>query len=192
NALPDNTNPELWPTFLYKVTVKITDINGETHEFEQQVNAAYRDALIHATIPEDGDKNNLNNITTKITNVNNIAIDNSYKIVVSKLDAPKQILKSRLWEKPDQFLYDEATFKSFFPNDEYKNEQDKEAWKPLTASFTKTYKGTQQIDLIAENAITKNGWYLIEITTQDTKGQEVKQKYYTHAVINKDMPIEKA
>src|SRR5690606_37381538 len=97
---------------------------------------------------------------------------NEYTVKVAKLDAPKNMLKSRLWSTPDQYIYDEATFKSFFPNDEYKKEKDKETWKETATTFSRSYNGKQQLDLIALKAITKNGWYLIDISTKDAKGQE--------------------
>lgn len=190
-ALPDNTNPELWPVFTYTVQLKVTDLNGETHEFSQQVSAAYRDALLTAVIPEDGSGEVLKKVPVQVTNVNNIAIDNSYTVRVTKLDAPQRLLKSRIWETPDQYLYDEATFRSFFPNDEYKKEKDKESWKELTTTFTQTYKGARQLDLIALKAFGKNGWYVVELSTKDAKGQEVTQKYYTHVVTDWNKPVER-
>ncbi len=191
NAIPDNTNPELFPVFTYTINVKITDQNGETHEFTQSVSAAYRDALVDANIREDITTEDLKNITVKVTNVNNIEIPNEYTFSVVKLDAPKQLLKSRLWETPDQFLYDEPTFKTYFPNDVYKNENDKEVWKELHTTFTKTYSGKQALDLMALKAFPQNGWYLVNIKTKDAKGQEVIQKYYTHAIIDWNSKIEK-
>lgn len=190
-AIPDNTSPELWPVFTYTVNIKVTDLNGETHEFSQNVSAAYRDALLTATIPEDGSDVNLRKVTVRVTNVNDIAINNPYTVRIAKLEAPKRLLKSRLWQTPDQYLYDEATFRSFFPDDVYKKEKDRESWKELKTVFTQIYRGPQQLNLVELKAFDQNGWYVVELSTKDIKGQEVIQKYYTHVVTDWNKPVEK-
>lgn len=190
-AVPDNTNPELWPVFTYTVNIKVTDLNGETHEFSQNVSAAYRDALLTAAIPEDGSGINLRDVAVRVTNVNNITVNNPYSVRVAKLEAPKRLLISRLWQTPDQYLYDEATFRSFFPDDVYKKENEKESWKELETTFTQTYTGPRQLNLVDMKAFDRNGWYVVELSTKDIKGQEVTQKYYTHVVTDWNKPVEK-
>lgn len=190
-ALPDNTNPDFYPVFSYLVNVKISDQNGETHEFTKTVNAAYRDALIVADIPEDVTVEDLKEVKVSVTNVNSIDIPNEYNVRVVKLNAPKHLLRSRLWNTPDQFLYDAATFKKYFPNDVYKNEDKKETWAELKTTFSKTFSGKQTINFNALNAFPQNGWYVIEIKTKDAKGQEVIQKYFTHAIVDWSSKIEK-
>lgn len=182
-AIPDNTNPDFWPIFTYSVQVKVTDINGETHEKNHTVNAAYRDAIPSASISDNVVANDLRAVEFSVSNVNNIAIQNSYEILVAKLIAPQKLLAKRLWKTPDQWLYDETTYRRYFPNDEYKDELKPESWTVGQTTYTANFKGKQIIDLIKEQAITTNGWYLLQIKTKDSKGQEVIQKYYTNAVI---------
>lgn len=189
-ALPDGTNPEFWPVFNYEISIKVSDINGETHEYTQQIAAGYRDALPTLEIPENTIKTNLEKVTAKVTNINGTTINNPYTITVTKLNAPKQLLKKRLWDTPDHFLYDEATFKSYFPNDVYKNELDKNTWTIKQTTFTRTFQQAQDINFIKEQAFPDNGWYKITIHTKDINGQEVEQQYFTHAIVNNTQTIE--
>lgn len=189
-AQPDGTNPELWPVFRYKIVAKVTDISGETHEFTQYVQAGYRDALIVAHLSKSSDVADLKKFTVSITNLNHVPLTKkSYEVKVEALAAPKN-LRERLWQTPDQFLYDEATFRSLFPKDVYKDEATVEKMPVVKTTFVQTFTGPQTIDFIAKDAMPKNGWYVVTITTKDDKGNEVIQKFYTHAFVNEKETIQ--
>lgn len=187
-ALPDNSNPEFWPVFSYNVQVKVADINGETHESAIMVNAAYRDAVPTASIPSHSDAAALKNVMFSVNNVNYIPLQQAYTVKIAKLEAPTKLLARRVWPMPDQWLYDEATYRSFFPNDVYKESNNPAEWKAAKYHFQKQFVGPTTENIAT--AFTTNGWYIVEVATLDAKGQEVVQKYFTHVLIDVKEKIE--
>lgn len=179
-AMPDETvNKETDPVFTYTVYADVTDINGETHSGVQSVSVGYHSFKISADIPTPAAAEHLDTLHITTENLNDHFIAQKINVRISLLKAPPVVYRDRIWDAPDQFIMDEATFHKYLPLDEYKNERDPASWpvsaEVLNQSFTTTANG--QIPVPAKTW-AQTGYYEVLITSKDKNGDTVTEKKY--------------
>ncbi|MBK1438748.1 hypothetical protein JHJ32_02010 [Parapedobacter sp. ISTM3] len=183
-TIPDKQlNPETFPVFTYTVYADVTDINGETQRSSIGVNAGYRSLQLTASIDEQLDLHQQQQLHIHTQNLNGIPAPAEVAIAVRPLRFPGKLYRKRLWEKPDQHLMSEAEFRAAFPDDEYNDEADYLQWAPgdtLWSASLNTEK-TNMVELPAK-IWKQEGWHVIELTTSDPLGNAITEKKYIYAV----------
>lgn len=184
NALPDESiDPKTLPVFTYTITADVTDINGETRSSSKTVSIGYTSLNIVASIPEKIINDKQESVRVLTHNLNGDFVAADVMVKVSKLQQPSMMLRKRLWEVPDQFVMDSASFKKDFPNDVYKDEDNHQNWKAETTVFEKTVHTTKDGTVkLNENTWSDGGWYVIELTTTDKNGKVITEKKYTQVL----------
>lgn len=179
-AIPDVTiASESMPVFSYTITADITDINGETRTNSTTVSVGYTSLQINAAIPGKADPQELDTLHISTANLNGTFVAASLEITISRLQSPGRVLRKRLWEMPDQFLVDADTFKKYFPNDVYKDEDDPMQWSVAAQVWKKTLRSTKDGNIaIPSGTWGANGQYVVEITTTDKNGKQLTEKKY--------------
>ncbi|KAA1245690.1 MG2 domain-containing protein [Aquimarina sp. RZ0] len=198
-AIPDkNVSKDDQPIFNYEVTADVIDINGETRSTTTIVNVGYHaltaDISISPTV-EKTKKDNSLNITTK--NLNDKFVANSGAIKIFKLQSPEYTLRSRPWKAPDYTSLTKEEFKKLFPHDAYQNEDDHRNWKKgqlvlekkYDTQQTKNQKKGNQLIALGNTKKWESGNYVIELTTKDRFGQEVKDIKYVSVVDQSDKKV---
>src|SRR5690606_28078394 len=94
-----------------------------------------------------------------------------------------KIYRDRLWALPDQFIYTEDQFHRLFPDDAYQEENDYRTWEKAAQVFA-TVVNTTAAGMVAIPAKTwkSEGWYVIELRSQDDRGREILEKKYCYVV----------
>lgn len=187
-TLPDATIDERsLPVFTYTVTADVTDVNGETRTGVQSVHAGYRSLQISADVPERATPETLDTLRITTQNLAGKFVSSRVSVKLQKLQAPDKLYRARRWEMPDQFAIDEGEFRQLFPLDEYREESDYRTWAEGTtvheASVTTTEDGRVAIP---QKALTKNGWYVLTLSTKDKAGLAVEDKRYVHLWAGED------
>lgn len=192
-AIPDpSVNPQSMPVFTYTVSADVTDINGETRSGSTRVNVGYTSLQLSINLPDRVKPDDLDTFSITSTNLNDQFVKTDVQLKISRLRQPETVLRKRLWPVPDQFVMDSITFKKYFPNDVYKDEDDKVNWaiektileRKITTNekgqvvLPITYKGKSDTYLI-DLSDWQNGWYVIEATTTDKNGKKITEKKYT-------------
>ena len=188
-TIPDETVDEkTLPVFTYHVLADVTDVNGETHSWETYLSAGYRSIQIQAEVPDHAQPADLDTLNIQTQNLNNVFVASKLKMTISPLQQPQQPVRKRLWPKPDQFVMDEVTFRQYFPIDEYRTESDYRTWKQDAAVYTATFTTIETgVVTVPRSTWKKNGWYVIELETADSKGRKVTEKKYVQVWV-KDGP----
>jgi len=193
-AKPDlSANKKFQPAFLYKISADITDITGETKTITKNIKLGYTSLIITNDLSDIIDISNKSDLefTIDSNNLDNEFITSKGKIKVFKLnDNRSEILRKRLWDKPDRFLLDEDDFKDAFPNDIYKDEDELVNFEKdklcvemdFDTSKRKEYK-------IEKQNFDGIGYYLVEIIGLDKSGKEVKDLKYITVFDKKDNEI---
>jgi hypothetical protein len=191
-SIPDpSVNPQSMPVFTYTVSADVTDINGETRSGSTRVNVGYTSLQLSINLPDRVKPENLDTFSITSTNLNDQFVKTDVQLKISRLRQPETVLRKRLWPVPDQFVMDSITFKKYFPNDVYKDEDDKVNWaiektileRKITTNengqvvLPITYKGKSDTYLI-DLSDWQNGWYVIEATTTDKNGKKIIEKKY--------------
>ena len=181
------------PRFEYEVTADVTDINGETRSGATTIVAGYTAVNLSVSIA-GGDHqaaDSLKHLTVKTTNLAGVPVVSTVRMAIFTLQSPDRLIRARMWGRPDRFLLSEKQFLDSFPHDEYRDELQKESWARGTKVWEETGgSSTDSVGGGVGGAVSggggfripagrlKPGWYLVEATTTDPYGQEVKDLHY--------------
>ena len=178
-AIPDlKVNPDTQPTFNYRVTAAITDINGETRSTETIVNVGYHALMASISLAEKLDKSEKEHtITLTTNNLNGEFVPTKGILKVYKLTPPKEVLRLRPWQAPDYQGISKGEFNKLFPHDAYQKEDNSQFWEKGNLVF-ETEVDTEQSKEIKLKNISKwlLGKYIVEFVCKDKFDQEVRDE----------------
>lgn len=119
-ALPSkNVIKEQLPVFNYRITVNVTDINGETQSSETIIKVGYHDLIINAGIPNTIETKNKNDITLTSTNLNGEFLAAKGEIKIYFVSPFSNKFKEQLWEQPEIKTISKSDFERLFPYEVY-------------------------------------------------------------------------
>jgi len=185
-AIPDlAVKKALDPVFEYRVIADITDVNGETRTSETTVSIGYK-ALLLSVETSGSDQlpaDSIKNLSIRSVNLSGEFEPAWVHLTIYSLKSPDRLIRERYWQKPDQFLTTRDEYLNYFPNDEYDDETNKEGWpktKVYETSDSTKRNGHFNLQSLSSNSQPGlwTGWYLLETTTKDKYGQEVKSLKY--------------
>ena len=176
-ALPDLKIPaSLKPIFTYEVSATVTDLNGETHSGEQTVNAGYQALEVRINLAERVQAKDLDSVSIVTQNLNGTFEAANVALTVSPVKPSARLLRSRYWEKPDQFIIPQAEYEKLFPHDIYKDENEQESWARENAVLTQSVTTSDKSRVALGKQKLAAGWYEVKVSTKDKYGEEVTQK----------------
>ena len=112
----------------YIIQVDITDLNGETQSGNINLTATKTawQLVINHPIAVNKEKFQTINATAidRLGNEKNTLIQTA----LFKVIQPNIVARKKYWGKSDLHLFDESTYKKYFPFDEYQNESNQDAW----------------------------------------------------------------
>ena len=179
-AQPDKTvNKKFSPTYSYTVYADVIDINGETHSSTTYVSVGYRSLNLSLNIPESINKNGVDTFKLSTTNLNGEFEPAKGNIKVWALKQPNKIYRKSYWTKGDIDFMSKEDYQKSFPNDEFKDENNHYKWdkniKVYDHDFNTEIKKSVTMFHLPE---WNSGWYVLEATTKDKFGQDVKEVQY--------------
>ncbi|MCO5237044.1 MAG: MG2 domain-containing protein [Chitinophagaceae bacterium] len=180
-AIPDlSISQSLQPVFDYSIEAEVTDINGETRSSREAVQVGYTALELDIALPAEGPiaTDQFKSIAVSSKNLNGEFEPVHTQLAIYPLKDPGRLIRSRFWERPDQFLYSEKEFISLFPNDEYKDEGDYQNREKETVIYSDTLTTAPHVKFQISNLKFHPGWYSIEVTAKDRFGAEVKNIRY--------------
>ncbi|HTX88266.1 MAG TPA: alpha-2-macroglobulin family protein, partial [Bacteroidales bacterium] len=184
-ALPDKSlSPDILPVFDYRITLDVTDLNGETESADGTVSVGYNSLLIGIAVPEK-----LNTATDSIyplitTNLNGRKTPTELTVTVQRLRQPDLLLRKRAWSEPDLHLIGEADFRNNFPYDVYDEEDKPSSWPVEETVYEKTLNtatdsAIRSADLASPgNSAMRPGVYRFRLSAKDPYGEEVHSDHY--------------
>src|SRR6187399_1714352 len=178
-AIPDKTlDKKLDPIFEYTVYADVTDINGETRSGQIEMSVGYKALLLKVDLPLSLPIDSLKNISIRTENMAGEFEPAKVNVKITKLKEEKRLIRKRYWERPDQFVISKNEYIKYFPNDEYNNETDLKSWEKAEKVFEKADSVKDDGKWKIENGKIGAGFYMVEISTKDKNGQEIKDIQY--------------
>lgn len=178
-AIPDlKIEKKFEPVFDYTVYADVTDINGETRSGEKSVSVSYKSLMLVSSIPSALPADSLKKLSIRTQNMNGEYEPATVKVVISKLKEEKRLIRNRYWERPDQFVMIKEEYIKSFPYDEYDNESDYKSWEKSEQIYSKTDSAKSDSSWPIVHGSWFPGFYLVEISTKDKNGEEVKDVKY--------------
>jgi hypothetical protein len=178
-AIPDLTiDKKFEPVFDYTVYADVTDINGETRSGEQMVSVSYKSLMLVSNIPASLPADSLKILFIRTQNMNGQYEPATVKVTITKLKEEKRLIRDRFWDRPDQFTMTKEEYIRNFPYDEYDNESDYKSWEKGQQAFENTDSARENFKYQIANTKFTPGFYVIEMSTKDKNGEEVKDAKY--------------
>ncbi len=178
-AVPDLLYPKNDKTiFTYTIKADVTDINGETQSAEKQINIGYVNLTLDLEIDETINQTQIDStlFALQTNNLNLEHIATKGQVTITKLKSPTQLLRSRIWQKPDKLQYSEKEWKKLYQGNEYAGELDLIKQKKGKTVFTGSFN-TGNNNNINLKGIRKweTGNYIIVITAKDAFGNDISK-----------------
>ncbi|HVZ97692.1 MAG TPA: MG2 domain-containing protein [Chitinophagaceae bacterium] len=180
-AIPDlSLDAAASPVFDYKVAADITDINGETRSADITVPVGYKALNLKVSLlpGEVMPADSLKYFYVSTKNLSDEFEPAKVNVKIYRLQPPQRLIRERYWSQPDTFVMTKEEYIQYFPNDEYKNELEKETWPAGETVFSTTDSTHATGRWSLGNKHFTQGWYRIEATAKDKYGQEVKDVEY--------------
>ncbi len=179
-AIPDRGQHRHYdPVFLYTVYADVTDLNGETHSGQKSVSVGEKSLLIELDLPELLNADEKENFELKTTNLNGEDEPAEVSVQIMQLKTPGRIIREREWDRPDVYLLAEEEFRQFFPDREYKDENDKNNWETIDTKIDQKIDTREERQVMLKGLRTwEPGEYKIEMKARDVFGEEIKQIQY--------------
>ncbi len=180
SAIPDlSIDKKTDPVFDYKVEADVTDMNGETRSTSITIPVGYKSLNLQIVLSGDViNKDSLKSISISSKNLSGESETVKADVRIYTLKAPERLIRQRLWDEPDEFIYTKDEFIKYFPHDEYKDETKKESWAKGDLVFEKSDSTNKDSIFGIQGSRFNGGWYVIEATAKDKYGQEVKDVKY--------------
>jgi len=178
-AIPDlKIDRKFEPVFDYTVYADVTDINGETRSGEKSVSVSYKSLMLVSSIPSTLPADSLKKLSIRTQNMNGEHEPAIVKVSISKLKEEKRLIRGRYWERPDQFVMTKDEYIKNFPYDEYDNESDYKSWEKGEVVLEKSDSAKVNGEWAIVNKKFEPGFYIVEMSTKDQNGEEVKDVKY--------------
>lgn len=177
-AIPDlSIDKKTDPVFDYKVEADVTDINGETRSADMTIPIGYKSLNLQIVLPHDViNKDSLKSLAITSKNLSGEPETVKADVRIYTLKTPQRLIRQRLWNEPDEFIYSKDEFIKYFPHDEYKDETKKESWAKGDLVFEEN--DSTKVPFTIPHSRFTQGWYIIEAASKDKYGQEVKDVKY--------------
>ncbi len=190
-APDEDIKPSQKPVFTYEITASVTDINGETHDATQQIQAGYISTLLSFNLHEQVDAQDLPHPALTATNLNGQPVTVKGELSFARVTPPKFAMRTRRWAKPDLQIMKESEYHQAFPRDLYADENERNNW-PTAGVFTTVPFSTVEtpaIDLAALTAAPA-GMYKWTLSSQDASGAPISlEGYISLYQSTADLPI---
>lgn len=170
-----DTQKEQLPIFEYLIKATVTDINGETHSANTIVKVGYHDLILTATIPEQIETKNKNEILLSSTNLNGAFLATKGEIKIYYVRPLIDKFKARIWSKPETESITNEEFERLFP---YENNT-----KIVADSLTETLVFSKKVDTSTDKNLVldfiskfKSGEYKVVFSARDAFGNNIETK----------------
>ncbi|GAB4322428.1 MAG: alpha-2-macroglobulin family protein [Bacteroidales bacterium] len=139
-ALPDlSVDKKYRPWFRFRISVSVTDINGETQQGESFVQVGYEAFSLRALIPEMQELDRFTSLEWHSENLNGRPVSSEATVSLSLLKSPGKPFRPSMFEKPDTLLRDAEQLSKLFPYDLFDNRDSFDSWEVEEVIFKRSY-----------------------------------------------------
>lgn len=153
----------------YRVEVRVTDINGETHEGDQTIVVGDKSIILHIPLAEKVNLEQLDGVDFQTNNLNGQPVDAIGNIRLTKLKGPGRVLANTAFGTVDYMLQDSLTFIKRFPHLPYKNEQNVADWPKQDIVLNAHFNSAEAKRLALDATALEEGMYVLEAYVLDGK-----------------------
>ncbi len=180
-AIPDETvDRKDQPTFDYRVSADVTDINGETRSGTTEVSVSYQALQLNILSDEKLPADSVKNIGISSTNANGLHEKARANFTMYKLQEPAKMFRTRYWEQPDVFVMNKSEYYQSFPYDVYTDEDQMAKWQLGEKVIDVTDTTSSNSSFNIHHSSLPPGWYKIIVNAKDKYGEDVKAEKFVY------------
>ncbi|MET3732686.1 alpha-2-macroglobulin family protein [Moheibacter stercoris] len=195
---PDEQNPmrrgssaENARTYTYRIEADVTDLNGETRSSQQSITVGDLRYTLDIPLAQNIDLAKLEEIPVDTRNLNGQFSEAKGQITLTKINPPERILRNSPLRETDYNLYSKEEFISYFPNEPYGKENQKENWAKESPVLNASFDTSKEKSVKIEPKNWKEGYYLLKAWIVDGKDSIPSEKLVYLYKTNKEQPIDK-
>ncbi len=175
-AKPDpQVDPVTNASFVFEVLVDVTDVAGETQSGRTSVTVGFTSIVLEIRSPNSIVAESAEPIRIVASNLEGANVALPGRLVVSRLQPPDRLFRSRPWPRVDRPILDRDRFLTLFPLDVYDDEDDPVNWPTAETIIDGAFDSSDSVAVDAEVvAAWRPGRYRIVTTAEDSKGREVR------------------
>ena len=178
-AIPDESvEKKSQPTFDYRVSADITDLNGETRSATTIISVSYQAIQLNIIADEKLSTDNIKNIGITSTNANGQHEKTRVNYTIYKLQEPNRMFRARYWQQPDLFTISKEEYYKLFPYDVYSDEVQMSKWALGEKVIDVTDTTARDSRFKTQDIRLKTGWYKVIATGKDKYGEEIKAEKF--------------
>ncbi len=180
-AIPDETvDKKNQPTFDYRVTADITDVNGETRSATTNVSVSYQALQLNIIADDKLIADSVKTIGVNSTNANGLHEKATVNFSMYKLQEPNRMFRTRYWQQPDVFVMNKGEYYQSFPYDVYADEDQMSKWELGEKVIDVNDTTAKDFRFQILDVRLKSGWYKIIVTGKDKYGEEIKAEKFVY------------
>lgn len=115
-------------TVNYIIQVDVTDLNGETQSGNANLTATKTAWQLVINHPIAVNKQSFQKINATAIDQQGNEKNTPIQTALFKIIQPNKLTRKKYWGKSDLHLFDEVSYKKYFPYDEYQNEANQDSW----------------------------------------------------------------
>jgi len=178
-AIPDETiDKKNQPTFDYRVSADVTDVNGETRSAVTTISVSYQAIQLNIIVDEKLPADSIKNIGIASTNANSLHEKTRVNFTMYKLQEPNRMFRERYWGQPNLFTMSKEEYYNLFPYDVYADEDQMGTWAlgEKVIDINDTTRADTRFEI--KDTRLNPGWYKIIVTGKDKYGEEIKAEKF--------------
>ncbi len=172
------------PLFDYMVDITATDGSGESRSARTNITCGYQTEVLELLNDPIFSTDSAQKIKAFVRNLNYGKIPGTIQLNINVLTNPGRIIRSRYWQRPDQFVMDQETFLKQFPSDEYLQESNFKTWPKGLTVFQGSIDTKTSNELAIPNSVLKPGYYSIVASYVNNKAVVINKESYVQIVSN--------
>ncbi|HSD14830.1 MAG TPA: alpha-2-macroglobulin family protein [Flavobacterium sp.] len=174
------------PVFAYKVSVSITDNNGETRKNETMLKAGYHTLVLDVSLPKKIETDKKETIYVRSENLNNEFVPVKGELKFYYLGPIENKWKKSLFGVPDIKTIDNSEFEKLFPYEQMTDKSEVNGKLYFSKSITTEKNKPIPLDFVS---YWKTGGYKVVFTAKDAYGNPVEDSFGFRLFQSKDKQI---
>lgn len=161
--------------YIFTIDADVTDFTGETRSANSSLRIGNKNLVLSSSLNQYEIKDSLKSFKISGEDLNGQSLHVNGNYTVSRLAPPSRMPRSRYWNRPDQHIYGEKTYHSWFPLDIYADEDQITTWPVSNIVMNGSFDSQNEIKVV--QALTP-GIYRLEINSKDSHQQNIKYEQY--------------
>lgn len=172
--------------FAFQVTADVTDASGESRSSQTTLYAGNQSVLLKWELKDVMAEKDWKKIRLFTSNLSDQKVTTPVQLKLFALQTPREVLRKKYWDAPDQPILNEQRFRELFPDDTYSNELDPSGWKTVRTIVNDSFDTKKNGEVRIAEQLPEPGFYRLVTTARDPISGEVIEQVHHFSIIDQN------